>query len=156
MSMLDAHPLRRSKPVSAILAAAAILASWILFRRGAVAAAGLVFLLTAHPLPAHHGNSDYDSEHLLTLKGIITKFEFINPHAQLHLDVKNDQGNIDEWSIEMGSPNSMRRLGWNRNTVKVGDQITVTGRPLKNGNKVLMLQKLLLSNGQEVNAAGQQ
>src|SRR5690349_9593659 len=117
-------------------------------------AAGL--LLISSPVSAHHGNADYDTAHSFTVKGTVTEFEFINPHAQLHLDAKDEQGKIEKWDIELGSPNSMRRIGWTRNSLKPGDEITVIGNRKKDGSKSMYLEKILLPNGKEVNGRLQQ
>ncbi len=112
-------------------------------------------LLASGVMFAHHGNSDYDRSQLLTLKGTVVAFEFINPHARILFDVKDDQGKVVQWNIELGSPNSMRRRGWRRDTIKPSDQITIIGNPNKNGSPDLHMQKLLLPDGKEVSGDGQ-
>ncbi len=109
-------------------------------------------MLPLQPVVAHHGNSEFDSTKEITLKGTITTFEFLNPHAEIVLEVKNDQGTVEKWHLELGSPNSMRRNGWNRNTVKAGMDVTVKGYPNKHGSKNLFLQKLVLPDGKEIAA----
>jgi hypothetical protein len=104
---------------------------------------------------AHHGNSDYDNTKELTLKGTIAAFEFVNPHAQVVLDVKNDQGKIDHWMLELASPNSLRRTGWTRATLKAGQEVTATVNPNKNGSKGVYLLKLTFPDGKVVVAATQ-
>src|SRR5438132_198207 len=85
------------------------------------------------PLFAHHGESLYDAHHLITLAGTVTKFEMINPHALIHFDVKDDKGNIEHWTAQGTAPNNLRRVGWTRDSLKPGDQITVSGYPYKDG-----------------------
>jgi hypothetical protein len=80
------------------------------------------------PLLAHHGEANYDTEKTVSVKGIVTEFEFVNPHVQISLDVKNDKGEIEKWTGEARSPAMLARYGgWDRNTIKVGDVITFYG-----------------------------
>jgi Family of unknown function (DUF6152) len=85
---------------------------------------------------AHHGNSAYDEEHWITLSGTVTEFIWANPHCQIFLDVKDDKGAVANWAIESQSPGILRRNNWTRNSVKVGDQISITLAPAKNGAPV--------------------
>src|SRR5262249_3604987 len=82
---------------------------WMKSRYKACSAVAITFFLLSGTVSAHHGNSEYDTEHNVTVKGNIAEFEFINPHARIRLMAKNDQGAVEEWNIEMGSPNSLRR-----------------------------------------------
>lgn len=111
------------------------------------ASAGLVLL--AAPVLAHHGTADYDMTKLVTLKGTVTDFQFMNPHVTIYFDVTDDQGNIEKWAAEAASATGMSRIGWNKNTLKRGDSFTAVGNRAKNGSKSLHLRKVVLSNGQE-------
>jgi Family of unknown function (DUF6152) len=111
------------------------------------AAAGLI--LISAPIRAHHGTADYDMTKLVTLKGTVTDFQFINPHTTIYFDVKDDKGNVEKWAAEAGSATGMSRIGWNKNTLKPGDSFTAVGNRAKNGSKTLHLRKVVLSNGQE-------
>jgi hypothetical protein len=92
--------------------------------------------LAVSPLPAHHSfSAEYDSKKAVTLKGIVTKVEWMNPHVYFYLDVTDDSGNITNWSLEMGPPNGLERSGWTRNTMKVGDEVLVEGTLAKDGSK---------------------
>ena len=102
---------------------------------------------------AHHGMTTYDLERRITMKGTVTRFDFANPHVLLHFDVKDVKGTVVPWVGETGSPNMMRRGGWNRNTLKPGDQITVSGQPAKNGSPSMRFLKIVLPNGQELDPA---
>ena len=94
-----------------------------------------VFLAVA-PLAAHHSfSAEYDSKKSVTLKGIVTKVEWMNPHVYFYLDVTDEAGNIANWSLEMGPPNGLERSGWTRNTMKVGDEVVVEGTLAKDGSK---------------------
>jgi hypothetical protein len=104
------------------------------------------------PAFAHHGGAAYDSKTTLTLKGTITEFRYINPHAQIYFDVKDDQGNVVHWNCETIDPAMLSRQGWARDVIKPGDVVTIVGRPAKSGAKVMVLQKMILANGKEMDA----
>jgi hypothetical protein len=93
------------------------------------------------PVFAHHGASPYDTSKL---------FQFINPHVEISVDVTNEKGQVETWIGEANSPNVLSRHGWDREIIKKGDQITVIGNQGKNGSKTLRLQKVILSNGKEL------
>jgi hypothetical protein len=88
----------------------------------------------------------------LTLNGTVTDFKYINPHAQIYFDVTDDKGNVAHWNCETIDPAMLSRQGWTRNVIKPGDKVTIVGRPAKSGAKVMVLQKLLLSDGKELDA----
>jgi hypothetical protein len=111
---------------------------------------GVCSFLVSGPVFAHHGGAAYDNASPLTLTGTVKEFHFIQPHPLIALEVKDDKGAIVEWSVEMTAPNHLVRYGWNGHRLKPGDQITVTGRPAKNGLKVLNLRKISYSNGEVI------
>jgi hypothetical protein len=115
-----------------------------------VVLAGACLLVCSKPEFAHHGGSAYDAAHPLTVTGTVKDFQFIQPHPLITLEVKDDQGNNVEWSVEMTAPNHLVHYGWNGKKLKPGDQITVTGLPSKNGLKVMNLRKISWANGQEI------
>jgi hypothetical protein len=90
--------------------------------RGFVALAGLLALST--PLAAHHGNASYDNK-VVTLKGTVTEWRWINPHVFLKLDVKGDDGKIVNWTCELVAPSNMINFGFTGDSFKAGDQVTV-------------------------------
>ena len=112
----------------------------------AVLGAIVVVLLVSSTLLAHHAGTLYDRDHPVSLKGTVTQFVFTNPHAQIHFDVKDESGSVSNWVAETTSPSALFRLGWNKNTLKAGDTITVTGAPFKDGRKVLSIFKLTGGN----------
>ena len=113
--------------------------------------AAFAILLAAPGLAlAHHGTSAYDTSKLTTVKGTVTDFQFINPHVMITVDMTDDNGKTETWICEANSPNVLSRHGWDRDMIKKGDQITVIGNRPKNGAKTLRLQKVVLSNGQEL------
>lgn len=116
---------------------------------GVVGAAVCVLALSSAAL-AHHGGAAYDQAHPMTLTGTVKEFHFIQPHPLIALEVKDDQGAMAEWSVEMTAPNHLSHYGWTGKKLKPGDQITVTGLPAKNGLKVLNLRKISWASGEEI------
>ena len=113
-------------------------------------ASGVVLLLVSGTMLAHHAGSLYDREHAVTLTGTVTEYLFTNPHAQIHFEVKDESGNVTKWVAETGGPQRLLRVGWNKNTLKVGDTITVTGAQAKDGRKFLAIVKLVGGNAPEL------
>jgi hypothetical protein len=107
-------------------------------------------LVVSFPALAHHGAAAYDTSKLVTLKGTVTEYKFINPHVEISLAVKDDKGKVETWISEANSPNVLSRRGWSRDTMKPGDEITLIGNRGKNGSLTLRLQKVVLSTGQEL------
>lgn len=99
------------------------------------------------PVFAHHGNASYDVGKTLSVTGVVTQWLWSNPHCLLKLDAKDDQGEVVHWVAEAGNPVDMLRAGWNANTIKPGDQITVDLTPSKNGVPVGRVRQLHLSDG---------
>ena len=111
----------------------------------------LAALIVSAPVLAHHGETNYDTDKLVSVKATVTDFQFINPHVQIFLDAKNDKGEIEKWTCEARSPAMLVRNGdWDKNTLKPGDVITAIGFQSKNGAKILRLKKIVLSNGKEL------
>jgi len=96
--------------------------------------ASLLFICAS--LQAHHGNTAYDPDHPITIKGSVTEFVWSNPHCQIYLDVKDAKGKVVGWSVESQSPGILRRNGWSRDSIKPGDLIAVTLLPAKSGAPV--------------------
>jgi hypothetical protein len=105
-------------------------------------------LLVSAPLLAHHGEANYDTDKVVSVKGTVSDFEFINPHTLITVDVKNDKGELEKWACEARSPGMLVRVGgWDKNTLKLGDVTTVFGYRARNGTTVMRLQKLTLADG---------
>jgi hypothetical protein len=108
-------------------------------------------LLVSTPILAHHGETNYDTDKLVSVKATVTNFEFINPHVQIVLETKNDRGESEKWTCEARSPAMLvRNGGWDKNTLKPGDVITATGFRAKNGANILRLKKIVLADGTEL------
>jgi hypothetical protein len=101
-------------------------------RAGLLLSAGLI--AASLPVFGHHGTGvAYDSDKPAELKGTVTEFQWLNPHARLFIDAKSPNGTIEHWAVEMNSPGVMTRQGWNRHQIKAGDGITITVFPAKSG-----------------------
>jgi hypothetical protein len=107
---------------------------------------------------AHHSfAAEFDAAKPLTLKGVVTKIEWQNPHTYFYIDVAMPNGNVVNWGMEMGSPNGLMRQGWTRNTLKVGDSVTVEGSAAKDGTNVGNARVVVLdATGQRLFAASSQ
>ena len=114
---------------------------------------GTAMLLT--PVIAHHSfSAEYDGKKPVTLKGTVTKVDWMNPHVYFYLDVEDDAGNVTNWALEMGPPNGLQRSGWTRNTMKVGDVVVVEGTLAKDGAKQANARSVTLaSTGKRLGAA---
>jgi hypothetical protein len=107
--------------------------------------------LSSVPILAHHGEANYDTEKMVSVKGTVTNFEFVNPHVQISIDSKNDKGEIEKWVGEARSPAMLSRYGgWDRNTIKVGEVITFYGHRTKNGTFFMRLDKIVMEDGKEL------
>jgi hypothetical protein len=109
-------------------------------RRLTLIALACLPLVASVPVLAHHGTAAFDMETLTTVKGTVTKFEFMNPHALIYIDAAGNKGEIEHWIMEESSNNHLSRSGWDKNTLKTGDQVTIAGHRARNGARVLELQ----------------
>ncbi len=95
----------------------------------------IVFALAASSAEAHHSYAMFDRAKTVTLTGTIRQFQWTNPHSWIQLTTPNDAGGTDEWSVEMGSPFELLRVGWTATTVKAGDKVSIQIHPVKDGSK---------------------
>ena len=120
------------------------------------AAVGLV-LTTAAAMAHHSFAAEFDANKPLNLKGVVTKIEWMNPHTYFYMDVTGPDGKVVNWGMEMGSPNGLMRAGWTRNTLKVGDEVTVEGAQAKDGTNVgNAVAVVLVASGKRLFAASSQ
>jgi hypothetical protein len=108
-----------------------------------VAIGGL--LLAALPVLAHHSfKAEYDESHPITLKGTITKITWNNPHVLMYLDVPDDKGKRANWELELASPNGLLSQGWKVDSLKPGDQVSVSGFRARDGSNMANIRKVVL------------
>jgi hypothetical protein len=99
---------------------------------------------------AHHSTAMYDTQNPVTISGEVKRFEWTNPHAFVYLDVKDAQGKVVEWEVEMMSLNHLRAYGWTSKTVKAGETISATGAPARSGAPSMIANRMKLPDGREI------
>src|SRR6516164_4925940 len=121
-----------------------------------IAIAGL--LLSGVPAMAHHAfATEFDAQKPVTMKGIVTKIDWANPHVWFYINVKTESGQIENWGFEMGGPNSLRNSGWTKETMKIGDEVVVEGSLAKNGTHNVNAKSVTMaSTGKKLGAASSQ
>jgi hypothetical protein len=98
-------------------------------------------------LSAHHSTADYDLKHPATASGVVTSFEWSNPHAHIYLDAMGADGTVENWVIEVASPNSLDRVGWSKDSLKPGDKVICSGARAKDGSPRMRCTKVELADG---------
>ncbi len=104
----------------------------------------------AAPALAHHSWSGYDMANLTTVKGTVTEFDWGNPHMWVNFEVKDDKGDTQKWTAGGPSINRLANTGWDKNTLKPGDQITFVGHRITNGTFSMRLENIVLPDGREL------
>ena len=117
---------------------------------GPPALVAVLFLFVSVPIFAHNGAASYDISKLITLKGTVTSIQWMNPHAEIDIDVNETTGKAQKYIVESVSPLGLSRNGWTKDLLKPGDQITVTGNLSKNGTHILRLKKIVFPTGKEL------
>ena len=108
-------------------------------------------ILLAVPLMAHHSfAAQYDRSKPATLKGPVTKLDWINPHARFFMDVKGTDGKTVNWEVELGPPAMLMRNGWTKSALAIGESVEVNGSLAKDGSHLLNATTVTLSNGKRV------
>ena len=120
--------------------------------------AAFLLVQTCAPVFGHHSfAAEYDDKKPLNLTGAITKVDWSNPHVYFYIDVEDDKGNVTSWSMEMGAPGALRGRGWDKNTLKIGEVVTVTGSRAKDGgNHGNARDVVIAATGQKLGAASSQ
>jgi hypothetical protein len=128
-------------------------------RKLAILIAGVSLLVSAAPAWAHHAfAAEFDSSKPIKLHGVVTKMEWINPHAWIHLDVKGDDGTVTSWMVEGGSPNTLLRNGFTKASLPVGTEIVVDGYQAKDQSNKMNGRDITFADGRKlfVGSTGQQ
>ena len=107
-------------------------------------------LAFAGPAFAHHAWHGYDMENITSVAGTVTQFDWSNPHVWISFEITDDKGAIEKWSAGGPSPSRMANTGWDKDTLKPGDQITVVGHRINDGTNYLRLVKVVLSDGRDL------
>ena len=110
----------------------------------------VAFFTVSLPISAHHGLAEYDRGQLVSVKGIVTEYQFTNPHAEIYIETKDGEGRIEKWQGEMTSPNMLTRAGWTRTTLHVHDEVTLIGYRSKRGDPIMRVQKVLAADAREL------
>ena len=118
----------------------------------AIFVTGFALLFATAPLLAHHyAGTVYDATKKITLKGTVTKVEWMNPHIQYYVDVKDGNGKVTNWAIEGGPPNTLYRAGWKKDTLKAGETITIeNASTARDGSKKLSGGTVRLPDGKRI------
>ena len=97
------------------------------------AGVALAAVLAGVPVLAHHSFAMFDQKKVMTLEGTVTEFQWTNPHSFIELDVPGAGGRATHWSIELNSPNNLKRQGWSRTSLKTGERVSLRMAPLRDG-----------------------
>ena len=106
-----------------------------------------VLLASAGIASAHHSGAMFDHDKLVKLTGTVVQFDWTNPHSWISIDVPNETGSADRWSVECNSPNNLARQGWKSTSLKTGDKVTIMIHPLRNGDKGGSFVAVTLADG---------
>jgi hypothetical protein len=111
----------------------------------------IVAVSSSRTVVAHHSfAAQYDANKPVTLKGTVSKVEWTNPHARFYVDVRDENGTVTNWNLELASPNVLVRNGWSRKSLNVGDEIVVEGSLAKDGSKMANARVVRLADGRRV------
>jgi len=111
----------------------------------------LAVALAVTPLLAHHSfSAEFDGTKPIQLKGVVTRIEWANPHVYFYIDVKGADGKVENWGCETAGPGGLLRRGWKRDSLKVGDEVTVNGYRAKDGSRLADARHITLPDGRRI------
>ena len=117
--------------------------------------AAAALLALAVPAVAHHSfAAEFDAERPVTVKGTVTKMDWVNPHSWIYVDVKDQSGKVVNWRFEMGPPNALLRMGWRKDSVPAGTAVEIQGFRAKSGEPVANAKQVRLPDGRELFSGG--
>ena len=105
-------------------------------------------LATTSSTRAHHADSIYDKERLVTVTGDVVRFEFVNPHNVIYLDVRDGDGTSRRWIVYGAAPVALARVGWNQKIIQLGEQLTITGFQRKDGSRNMLHLRITRASGE--------
>jgi Family of unknown function (DUF6152) len=112
-----------------------------------------MFTMLSAPVSAHHSfAAEFDADRPITLKGVVTRIDWTNPHVWFYMNVKDEGGTV-RWALEMGAPHQLQQRGWLRDTMKVGDEVTVAGSLARDGSKRANARTVTTADGKTLGAA---
>ena len=110
-----------------------------------------VLLSAAWPVAAHHSfAAEYDQKQPLTIKGVVTKLDWMNPHVYFYVDASDADGKITHWACEAGNPNALARRGWKKDSLKAGDRVTIQAFRAKDGSNTVNARSIVLADGKKI------
>jgi uncharacterized protein DUF6152 len=120
-----------------------------------VITATAVLLALAVPAAAHHSfAAEFDGDRPVTLKGTVTKMDWVNPHSWIYVDVKDQSGKVVNWRFEMGPVNALLRMGWRKDSIPAGTAVEIQGYRAKSGQPVANAKQVKLPDGRELFSGG--
>ena len=119
-------------------------------KKALLLSAGACFA-AALPLMAHHSfAAEYDQKQPITLKGVVTKLDWMNPHVYFYVDVTEKDGSTTHWACEAGNPNALARRGWKKDSLKAGDQVTIQAFRAKDASNTVNARSITLADGKKI------
>ena len=114
-----------------------------------VAGAGLA-LFSGSMLAHHSFDAQYDRSQTIPMTGVVTKVEWLNPHARFYIDVEDESGAVVNWNMELGSPNGLTRAGWSRHTLQIGEKVVVMASLAIDGTNMANAREITMADGKQI------